>query len=160
MATGRIRVSLSASEVEVEGDLEFVERYESTLEEMLRRLREEKPLAAPPASVAPVTQAVPVLPKAPSELGEFGEVLQAFSTSASVTDQMLLAGFYAQASNEDNAFTTGEANQLLMTQGIKVGNPSQSMANNLKAKRVFKLPGNKYRVSKQGTEHLQKLGLN
>jgi hypothetical protein len=71
---------------------------------------------------------------------------------------MLLAGAFAQSASDDNAFTTGEANQLLIEQGIKVGNPSQCMTNNLKAKRVFKVPGNKYRVSKQGHEHLQKLG--
>ena len=156
MGTNRIRVSLSASEIELEGDAEFVAKYDSTLEEMLRRLREHESV---PAGKSQTGGSAPTAGGTSSPVyGEFGEVLQSFSKSASVTDQMLLAGSYAQASSEDNAFTTGEANQLLIEQGVKVGNPSQSMANNLKAKRVFKVPGNKYRVSKQGAEHLHKLG--
>lgn len=156
MPTGRIRVSLSANEIEIEGDQEFIAKYDDTLDAMLESLRDGKVISPPEEKGGGgggqgATNSSGVK-------GEFGEALHTFSSSANVTDQMLLAGSYAQVRNADNGFTTGQANQLLIEQGIKAGNPSQCMTNNLNAKRVFKLTGNKYRVSKKGTEHLKKLG--
>ena len=70
---------------------------------------------------------------------------------------MLLAGRFAQLLSEDNSFSTKESNSLLLEQSVKVGNPSQCMTNNLKAKRVFKI-GDRYRVSRPGEEYLALLG--
>jgi hypothetical protein len=76
--------------------------------------------------------------------------------TASDVDRMLLAGHFAQAQSRDQSFTTGEASGLLADQGIKVGNPSQSIKQNLNARRVFKHQG-RYRVSQIGIEHLRKI---
>jgi hypothetical protein len=44
----------------------------------------------------------------------------------------------------------------LTEQGVKVGNPSQCVKQNLLAKRVFKHQG-RYRVSQIGLDHLRQL---
>ena len=88
---------------------------------------------------------------------DFGEVLQTLPRAASVTDQMLLAGWFAQQNNPNNSFATRDASALLLQQGVKVGNPSQCLANNLKAKRLFKVSGGDYRVARAGIEYLTEL---
>jgi hypothetical protein len=93
---------------------------------------------------------------APAEKREFGEVLHALPNKASGPDQMLVAGWYAQDGSTDNTFSTGEANQLLLGQSVKIANPSQSLKNAIAAKRVFKV-GSRYRVSKIGEQHLHSL---
>jgi hypothetical protein len=90
------------------------------------------------------------------EQQEFGEVLHSLPNSATGPDRMLLAGSYAQLASADNTFSTGEANQLLLGQGVKLSNPSQALKNAIAAKRVFKV-GKRYRVSKSGEEHLKSL---
>jgi hypothetical protein len=45
---------------------------------------------------------------------------------------------------------------MLIEQGIKLSNPSQSMADNLKAKRVFKV-GKNWKISKSGEDYLRTL---
>ena len=69
---------------------------------------------------------------------------------------MLVAGYFAQQRAADNGFTTGEANTLLTEQGVKVGNPSQCVRQNLLAKRVFKHQG-RYRVSQIGLDYLRQM---
>jgi hypothetical protein len=44
----------------------------------------------------------------------------------------------------------------LTEQGVKVGNPSQCVRQNLAAKRVFKHLG-RYRVSQTGLDHLRQM---
>ncbi len=151
MATGRIRVSLTAGELELEGSEEFIGQYQDTLDSVLQRLRD----GATPAGPAAPPPAVDNSPAKKAE--EFGEALQSFSSGANDTDRMLLAGSFAQRSSPVKTFATGDAAKLLIEQGIKPGNPSQCMTNNLKAKRVFKV-GGKYKVSKQGEDHMKSLG--
>ena len=76
--------------------------------------------------------------------------------SATDVDRILVAGFFAQQKGADNGFGTGEANTLLTEQGVKVGNPSQCVKQNLLAKRVFKHQG-RYRVSQIGLDYLRQL---
>lgn len=152
MSSGHIRVSLSAGEIEVEGTEDFVAKYDETIDIILQRLREGKT----PPGPAPSPQPQPGEEKVKS-LDGFGEALHGFSNAATDTDKMLLAGSFAQSAGADNAFATKAASELLIEQGVKPSNPSQCMTNNLKAKRVIKV-GKKYRVSKVGEAHLQKLG--
>ena len=70
---------------------------------------------------------------------------------------MLAAGFFAQARSGDNAFSTGDANNLLMEQGVKVGNPSQCVKQSLNARRVFTVQRGRYRVSQPGLDYLRQL---
>ncbi len=71
---------------------------------------------------------------------------------------MLISGYYVQKNNPENGFSTNKAaNDLLKEQGIKVGNPSQAIATNKSAKRVFALQQGKFRVSQPGVDHINSL---
>jgi hypothetical protein len=147
----RLRIVVGDRELEVEGEGSFIESYRETIDQLLGALltgsperREDK--KRPRAPMNDEDSADP----------EFGEQLGVLPKSATATDQVLLAGRFAQLASEDNTFVTKDANSLLLEQSIKVGNPSQCMTNNLNAKRVFKV-GGKYRVSKAGEEYLDSL---
>jgi hypothetical protein len=152
----RIRISLSAGELEVNGTQEFVAQYENAIRSLIGRL-ENEPIRPAVSSPDPTTgsgsrSASPQ----PDEKREFGEVLHALPSNASGPDRILVAGSYAQLASGDNTFSTGEANQLLLGQGVKLSNASQALKNAIAAKRVFKV-GGRYRVSKIGEEHLKTL---
>lgn len=162
MADARVRISLTAGEFEVEGPEAFVQRYDSVVDDLLERVRsgptpktastngqKEDVTGEQDESFSPTTEA--------AELLDFGEVLHSLPSKATSTDQILLAGHYVQQGSGDNSFSTNEANSLLVEQGIKLSNASQSLKNNLAAKRVFKLPGKRWRVSRPGEEYLKSL---
>ncbi len=150
----RIRISLSAGELELEGTDAFVANYEDDIRAMLARLRDQ-PIRAGAAETKGAGRAANVEGGA-SLPTEFGEILHSLPKGASGTDQVLVAGYYASQGNADSTFATTEANKLLIEQGIKLSNASQSLKNNLTAKRVFKV-GSRYRVSKMGEQHIQTL---
>jgi hypothetical protein len=149
----RIRIALATGELEIEGSDEFIARYEASVRSMLERL--EKQTVSMPAPDEGSKLSKDVLPGVPQgQKPEFGELLHSLPTGAAGTDQILLAGYYAGQGTSDNTFSTNDANKLLIEQGIKLSNPSQSLKNNLTAKRVFKV-GSRYRVSKIGEQHVQ-----
>jgi hypothetical protein len=86
----------------------------------------------------------------------FADLLQRLPRTATDVDRMLAAGYFAQQSGADNSFATGEANHLLTAYGIKIGNPSQCIKQNLLARRVFKHQG-RYRLSQIGLDYLRQL---
>ena len=150
----RIRVSFGASTLELEGSPEWVAQYDADVKKMLDRLS-DVPQALGVTPIAPASQ--PGTSSTSPDTGtDFGELLHSLPKGASATDQILLAGWFAQQRKADSAFATRDANALLLEHGVKVGNASQSMTNNLKAKRVFKTAGG-YRVSKTGIDHLEEL---
>jgi hypothetical protein len=151
---GRVRISLANGELEVEGSVEFVDRYEKSINDMLHRLEQQHvPVRAAKDSHAGSVNAA----GRPGEMRDFGEILHGLPRGATGADQMLVAGWFAQNSSTDSAFTTGDGNKLLVGQGIKLSNPSQAMRGNLASKRVFKVAGDRWRISKQGDEHLKTL---
>jgi hypothetical protein len=152
----RVRISLSAGDLEVEGTEDFVKQYADSIRTLINRLeelpnRQVVPPTEAPGGPAPAAAAAPA-----AEQREFGEVLHSLPSNASGSDRILVAGWYAQLASGDNTFSTGEANQLLLGQGVKLSNPSQALKNAIAAKRVFKV-GKRYRVSKTGEEHLKSL---
>ena len=154
----RIRVSLSAGELEIEGTEDFVSQYADSIESVLERLRIEGPSGPVPAAQAPATAGStgPTAAIAPGD-EPFGEVLHSLS-SKSGTDQILLAGYYVGRNATDGTFSTVDANKLLIEQGVKLSNASQSLKNNLASKRAFKV-GNRYKVAKLGIDYLKTLGV-
>ncbi len=156
----RLKINLSQGEFEVEGSEAFVERYIERIDSMFSRLHQggsgEQPVAQ---TIAAVTSASPSEANgqstmdAPDHIGEWLEHLPRSSTDV---DRMLLAGYFAQLRSGDQSFGTGEANTLLTDQGIKVGNPSQCVKQNLVAKRVFRHQ-RRYRVSQTGLDQLRQL---
>jgi hypothetical protein len=145
----KLRINLAQREFEVEGSESFVKTYAERLDQLLGRLMEQP---AAPEPIGPARPDGDVLPGT----GTFGELLQRLPRTATDVDRMLVAGYFAQQRAADNGFATGEANTLLTEQGVKVGNPSQCVKQNLLAKRVFKHQG-RYRVSQIGLDHLRQL---
>lgn len=153
----RIRVSLATGELEIEGAESFVSRYAESIDGIIERLHSEPTISQPPAAI-PVTGTVTAEGAAPPIKAEpFGEVLHSLA-SKSGTDQILLAGYYVAKSSSDGTFSTGEAHSLLIEQGVKLSNASQSMKNNLTTKRVFKV-GSRFKVAKIGIDYLKTLGV-
>jgi hypothetical protein len=146
----KLRINLAQREFEVEGSESFVKTYAERLDQLLGRLMDQ-----PAAAQRPLVSARPDGDALPSA-GTFGELLQRLPRGATDVDRMLVAGYFAQQRGADDGFATGEANTLLTEQGVKVGNPSQCVKQNLLAKRVFKHQG-RYRVSQIGLDHLRQL---
>ncbi len=147
----RLKINLTSREFEVEGSEAFVRAYAERFDELLGAMT----TAAPEPRPQPANGGAEERPK-PS-LGSFGEFVQALPKSSTDVDKMLAAGFFAQGRSGDNAFSTGDANNLLMEQGIKVGNPSQCVKQNLNARRVFAVQRGRYRVSQPGVDHIRHL---
>jgi hypothetical protein len=149
----RLRINLSQREFEVEGSEAFVKAYVDRFEAWLAGFDAATP--AEPASLpAPRARTEPA-PR-PLRADTFGELLQRLPRAASDVDRMLAAGYFGYMRSADKSFSTGEANALLTEQGVKVGNPSQCVRQNLIAKRVFKHQG-RYRVSQTGLDYLRQL---
>jgi hypothetical protein len=147
----RLRINLSQREFEVEGSEAFIKAYVERFEGWLARLdqtAEPAPLPAPDTRPEPAAQ----------QLGaeSFGELLHRLPRAATDVDRVLLAGYFSYLRSADKSFSTGDANTLLTEQGIMVGNPSQSVRQNLAAKRVFKHQG-RYRLSQTGIDYLRQL---
>jgi hypothetical protein len=149
----RLRINLSQREFEVEGSEAFVKGYAQRFDAWLGRLNDS--VEAPPATQPPKAARAPAR-AAGSGAETFGELLQRLPRAASDVDRMLAAGYFAHMRSADKSFSTGEANTLLTEQGVKVGNPSQCVRQNLAAKRVFKHLG-RYRVSQTGLDHLRQM---
>jgi hypothetical protein len=150
-AEARIRISLQAGELEVEGSETFIAQYQDVLDALIDRVRTSKP---GPAQTDPAGTTTST--GASAAKGDFPEALHGLPSGASGSDQILVAGYFASLGIPDSTFATGDANKLLLEQGIKLSNPSQSLRNNLTAKRVFKV-GNRFRISKTGEDHLKTL---
>ena len=153
----RIRVNLATGELEIEGSETFVSQYADSIASVLDRLLEHGP-SAPPTAPTPVVATAGGGGSAPTSADEpFGEVLHSLS-SKSGTDQILLAGYFYAKSTSDGTFSTMEAHKLLIEQGVKLSNASQSMKNNLVSKRAFKV-GSRFKIAKTGIDYLNSLGM-
>ncbi|MGI9499674.1 MAG: hypothetical protein ACR2P3_06530 [Geminicoccaceae bacterium] len=153
----RLKINLSQGEFEVEGSEAFVNRYIERIDALFAGLENGR-ITDPPPKAAVTAVAKPAngeftKTEAPDNIGEWLEHMPRSSTDV---DRMLLAGYFAQLRSGDQSFGTGEANTLLTDQGIKVGNPSQCVKQNLVAKRVFKHQ-RRYRVSQTGLDQLRQL---
>jgi hypothetical protein len=148
----RLKINLTSREFEVEGGEAFVRAYAERFDELLAGMTAARPEPPGPQVAAAAEEERPK-----ASLGNFGEFVQTLPRSATDVDKMLAAGFFAQSRSGDNAFSTGDANTLLIDQGIKVGNPSQCVKQNLNARRVFQLQRGRYRVSQPGVDYLRQL---
>ena len=148
-----IKIMVGAQELALEGPEEFLERFAGPIAAMLERLESE---ARGSSASLPSALVMGAAPHHDAADGDFGETLLLLPRSSTGTDQILLAGQFAQANSDGDTFETREASELLIEQGIQLSNPSQAIKNNLKAKRLFKRDG-RYRVSREGRDYLQSL---
>jgi len=159
----RLRISLAAGELELAGSAEFFAQYDEVVREVLARLTDPARLTvAGPAVGQAAAQHLnghPADGGIAAALPEFGGALHRLSNNASGTDQILVAGYYASRRRPDRTFGTSDANTLLVEQGIKLANPSQSLKNAMDSKRVFKA-GKNFKLSRDGIQRVgQLLGL-
>jgi hypothetical protein len=152
----RIRVNIAAGELEIEGTEAFVSRYADSIDTIIERLLSASPVPQPSAAGPPARGLTNTVVSSDRD-EPFGEVLHSLA-SKSGTDQILLSGYYVAKGSSDGTFSTGEAHALLIEQGVKLSNASQSMKNNLSSKRVFKV-GSRFKVAKTGSDYLKSLGV-
>jgi hypothetical protein len=153
--TAKIRINISAGEIEIEGTEAFVREYVDRFEELLEFLKKRP-------QVAPVPQKIALPEQAPApaktEMPEvFGEYLQRFPKSITDLDRILIAAYFVQSHEPDNFFTTRSANKLLTEQGIKVANASVCVRRNTEKGLVFALEKGKFRVSQRGIDYIREL---
>ena len=153
--TAKIRINISAGEIEIEGTEAFVREYVDRFEELLKFFK-KRPLVAPVSEKMTLAEQAPV--RAKTEMPEvFGEYLQRFPKSITDVDRILIAAYFIQSHEPENSFTTRSANKLLTEQGIKVANASVCVKRNIETKRVFALEKGKYRVSQPGIDYINEL---
>jgi hypothetical protein len=154
----RVRVNLTQGEVEIEGSEAFVERYLDQFEALLAHVQGRPPetVETEPSLQLAGTGGTSGNGVEKSLPASFGEWLELVPRGATDVDRILIAGYFAQRRSGDQSFGTGEANTLLTDQGIKLGNPSQCVKQNLVAKRVFRHQ-RRYRVSQTGVDHIRPL---
>lgn len=148
-----VRFSLHTGEFEVHGSEEFVAQFDELIQTLSDRLSSAELASAEPSLSGTSSASGASAPQGDLPVQEFGEALHRLK-SPTGTEQILVAGKFAAAKTADGSFATRDASALLVEQGIKLSNPSQAMADNLKAKRVFKV-GKNWRISRTGEEHLR-----
>jgi len=164
MSIAKLRFNLNLGEIEIEGSEEFVERQTLNLENILKVLKESQvklERAIPvyeeliPTAVVESTSSSKHLPET------FGEWIHKLPRDANDVTKVLLAGYYLQKQSEDNMFRTRDVNKLLKDHGVSVGNASQTVKNNVEAKRIFQVSKTgqeaNYRVSRD--QELELIGL-
>lgn len=152
----RLKVNLAQGEFEVEGSEAFVRGYAQRIEALLAQIAPRGD--APPSAIpTPAPASVGAPPATVVEGPPFGELIQTLPRNATDVDRMLLAGVFLQQRAAERAFATADANRLLLEHGIKLGNPSQSVKQNLVAKRAFAVQRGRYRVAQGGLAHLEQL---
>lgn len=152
----RIRISIRNGEIEIEGSEAFIQEYMDKFKDLIEYFK-TNPGVIIPAQKELIDQTH--LATTPIENGfpeTFGEYLLTFKNSISDVNRILIAGYFIQKRNADNSFTTNEASQLLIEQGIKVANPSASVTKNKDKQYVIKI-GKAFRVSQKGMNYIDSL---
>ena len=144
----RIRARLGNGELEVEGDSQEVR-------ELWEKLWPEMTKGAPAIPPSVSAQAGNMSEVAGPDI--FGEYFTLFRSDITDVDRMLVAGQFAVEKDPERVFTTKVANQLLLDQNIKIGNPSEAVRRLVASKRAFVVSGGKFRVSSIGLEYLNSL---
>lgn len=156
----KIRINLNSREFEIEGSEEFINSHSVKIDNFLELLK-NSPIPAiveQPIISNQVANTNKPIAQSNSEMPDnFGEYYHQIPKTAKDSDKMLIAGHFAQQISSENSFGTKDATTLLLDQGVKLSNPSMFLTQNVKTKYIIKLTKGKFRVSKSGTEHIQKL---
>jgi len=149
--TTRLRINLSAKEIEWEGSEEFIKKYDLVIQEFIEFLKSSPQVNSTKAknngdsnsSHRANTSSLP---------DNFGEYYIQFQRSSlSVTDKILLAAYFVQSKSSDSLFTATEAASILKEQAVQITNANAFIKSLQKAGKLFK-SGGKYKVSEKGIE--------
>ena len=157
-ASIKIRVNRSTGELELEGPQQLVSEW---WDKVWPELSQEP--VAPTGPIGSNRLLMPPRSSSSSSTGlpeVFGEFYTEFRSDITDTDRVLVAGAFVQDKEPEKTFTTKSANQLLLDQNIKVGNPSEAVRRLISSKRAFVVSDGRFRVSATGLEYLQTLKAN
>ncbi|WP_299537138.1 hypothetical protein [Ulvibacterium sp.] len=158
----KIRINLTSREFEIEGSEEFIAKYNETIDSFLDKIyssdsSQNSQSSGENSTLGEAVETNKVRSSdsmdSISELS-FGELYHKLPNSAKDVDKILLAGYYAQLLSEERIFSTREASNLLVEQGVKLSNASAFMKSNMSTKKVFKHKGG-YRVSDTGIAYIK-----
>ena len=159
----RIRINLNSREVEWEGSEAFIEKYQSTINEFIEKLKSGNIVSgATPSQVHSQTVKVDDKENIPATRSDetflvpesFGEFYTQFSRNASVSEKMLMAGYFVQAKSQDGLFLPKEASALLNEQNILVTNANAFIKSLQKTGKLYKQAG-KFKIHEKGIEYLR-----
>ena len=150
----RIRVNLNTREIEIEGSEDFIKNNTDKFDNYLHALRNEPAPGSFAGRTAGKTNGEE--PKKPKP-GSFAEYYQRLPKGAKKGDKILLAAYYSQMKNPDNSFSTRETTKLLSAQNVKLSNPSQYIKNSINSSRMEQLQKGRYRLTKDGIEHVNSM---
>ena len=163
----RIRINLNTREVEWEGSESFIEKYQSTINEFINKVKDGNSQdKTVPYAVNTDTNynienekeiTVPIGNRDGLKIPEsFGELYAQFPRAASVSDKMLIAAFFVQSNSQDGLFLPREAANILDEQNVQVTNPNSFVKSLQKTAKVYKQAG-KFKVHEKGIEYLKEL---
>lgn len=153
----KVRINLTTREFEVEGTESFVVEFTKTVGSLLDSLGSSPPdprvssVSSPTSLEAPLANPNRGDTNLPDNFGEYFHLVPKGTVER---DLMLIAGYFAQSQAADASFATGDASKLLLDQGVKISNPSMCISRNIGAKYLMQLGKRKFRVSREGIEHI------
>ncbi len=169
--TVKIRVNVSAGEIELQGSKEFVEKHINNIEHLFGIISN-----ATEGLQSPITEQIPrtnekeahsegesVKPPSrqslPDNLRDW--IIKRLPEDMTETDIALAAGYFIQEHSEDDRFKTSEVTNQLKDIGIKLSNTSHSLSGQEDKGHIFpdgKDGGQKqWRVAREGEEYLKGL---
>jgi hypothetical protein len=151
----KLRVNPSTQEMECEIPLSAWDRFAHlvlpSIERFNRRIEDEQlPVIIDERSSESSSSS------APYNLESFGELLLHVTSDKDV-DRVLLAGFFLQNRSATKDFSSQEVTALLREHGHSPSNTSAFISQNNATKKVFKVAGNRFRVSAQGVDYLKQI---
>jgi hypothetical protein len=162
----KIRINLNLREFEIEGSEAFINSHSAKIESFLEILKTAPPIIREPKThhkekdvIDTKTVIAPSAHKGNSDSipETFGEYFHEMPKKSKDADKILLAGQFVQSKSSDNLFSTREASNALLEQGVKLSNSSVFVSQNERAKYIIKISKGKFRVSKTGLEHIEEL---
>ena len=160
----KIRLNLSAREVEVEGPDAVVRGWYERLKDTIAEMKAAPPVQ--PAAEVPPTSAGSPMPPLTSQPFHgikddadepFGEYLHRFRNDVTDVDRILIAGAHAQSASDDNTFHTVDASERLLEQGFRVTNPAECVRRNQSSRRIIRVKRGVFRLSEPGRRYLEGL---
>jgi hypothetical protein len=159
----RIKISLNTREIEWEGSESFIEKYQSLIEEIINKVIDQ---SAPSDSQSSSQfkssddREINFNKTGQNEslilTESFGEFYIRFSKNISVSDKLLIAGFFVQSQGEEGSFSPKEAADLLNEQSVKVTNASAFIKSLQNSGKVYK-QGGRYKVHEKAIEYIKQL---
>ncbi len=159
----KIRINLNSREFEIEGSEEFIAKYNETIDSFLEKIYSSDSTQNNTSNASEEDVTGNITAKNRTDSGglteedkeqSFGEWYNKLPNTAKDVDKILLAGYFVQLESADGIFSTREASNLLVEQGVKLSNASAFMKSNMSTKKVFKHKGG-YRVSDTGVSYIK-----